>query len=237
MKVYSYLVYVNAKYRQPPDGACAQFVSALKGHKEIRGSITIKSLGAIHQLVSANQLESFGFFARWAHACIDMYVSTPHVTLVPIPSKKNISGSPKGLHYSTAALMASHLAVSLGRAASIADVIRWTKELKSAKDGGPREPEKLYKHLSLEGSPPVDLDQTTIILIDDVITKGGHMKACRYLLEKEWGCEVEMGLCGAQTTMQIQRDELFNKNRYWLTKSLDLEDWKPIEDTDNDIPF
>jgi adenine/guanine phosphoribosyltransferase-like PRPP-binding protein len=60
-------------------------------------------------------------------------------------------------------------------------------------EGGSREAQDLYEHLMVTGTVPAG----RLLLVDDVLTGGGHMAAVAYVLKRA-GVQVEHGLCAAK---------------------------------------
>lgn len=99
----------------------------------------------------------------------------------------------------------------------VVDCLRWKKDLGSAsKEGGPRDPETLYKNLApIEGLRK----ESRVVLVDDVMTSGGHLRACAAKL-RQAGATVVIALCGSRTTYSQ------DKNAF-TTFEGDLEDYEP----------
>jgi hypothetical protein len=78
-----------------------------------------------------------------------------------------------------------------------ASLLRWDQPMPSASsEGGSREPELLYPHLRLV--QPVLVGQNYVI-IDDVCTGGGHLRACAAKIRHAGGT-VQWAICSARTT-------------------------------------
>lgn len=69
--------------------------------------------------------------------------------------------------------------------------------------GGTRNPEVLLKNLAVTGR----VRGATVVLVDDVLTSGGHLQACSALL-RQHGAEVEMAFCAGRAD-DTQPDDLF----------------------------
>ena len=79
--------------------------------------------------------------------------------------------------------------------ATLWDGLRFKKSLTKSRAGGPRDIETLYRNLEVIAAIPTDAQ---IILIDDVCTGGGHLKAAaRKIIEG--GGECNFSICIART--------------------------------------
>jgi predicted amidophosphoribosyltransferase len=72
--------------------------------------------------------------------------------------------------------------------------LHWHKQLPKSAEGGPRDFDTLFANLRIK----TDLPKGNLILVDDVATSGGHLKACAAGL-RHFGGDVEHALCAAQT--------------------------------------
>ncbi len=116
------------------------------------------------------------------------------LVIVPVPDSGSTVRS--GTRPKTVRL-AKALCEEIGRDARVVDCLRWKKDLGSAsKEGGPRDPETLFKNFaSVEGLPR----GCRVVLVDDVMTSGGHLQACAAKL-RQAGATVLIAICGGRTT-------------------------------------
>jgi hypothetical protein len=108
-------------------------------------------------------------------------------SLVPVPSKDGVVGasSYRSLEMVREALRGTPLA------ALAHDALRWTEALPKAHEGGPRRRAELLMYLKA-----TDVRGRRVILVDDLLSTGGSLLACRDTLETA-GAEVLGALtCG-----------------------------------------
>lgn len=95
------------------------------------------------------------------------------------------------------ARLADAIAKKIGAGVSVHDVLRWNVNLGPARSGGgPRDPQILYDNIvslrsSISWGP-------TVVLVDDVLTAGGHLKACAAFL-RTYGATVDLAVCAGRT--------------------------------------
>jgi|GEM_PF-3505788 len=113
--------------------------------------------------------------------------------LVPVPDSK----ATPGVQDCRTAMLARAIAAKVGPGAVVADVLRWSEPMKSAsKGGGTRAAQELYKKLVLlpHGVP----NEACCVIVDDVITSGGHVQAAAARLRASgWTCEAVF--CAGET--------------------------------------
>ncbi|MGB9069383.1 MAG: hypothetical protein WCC21_12520 [Candidatus Acidiferrales bacterium] len=108
----------------------------------------------------------------------------------------------------------------LRNGSTVVDCLRCKKDLGSAsKDGGPREAEILYGNLvvlkDVIKAALKDVEKgTKVLLVDDVTTSGGHLRACAAKLESE-GIAVDQIVCGGKTVYD-QNNKAFHIYEYKL---------------------
>ena len=79
--------------------------------------------------------------------------------------------------------------------AIVADLLRWSEAMTPAHVGvGTRDPEDLFRRLRLRGPVPPD---RRVVLIDDVMASGGHVRAAAAFLESE-GATIVSAICAAR---------------------------------------
>jgi hypothetical protein len=170
-----------------------KFVDALK-NKELDGSadVLIKGGEPKRRLTSQNAGDAFDWFAEMVVPLLRQELATTRVVLVPIPNcdcTEDVTAS-----------RTSALATAVARRASgvlVSDVLRWRRRLPPARSGqGSRDPVSLYQNLRLRpGWGPLS---RPYVLVDDVVTTGGHLRACAAFLHNH-GAKVERAICAAKS--------------------------------------
>jgi len=87
-------------------------------------------------------------------------------------------------------------ALAPGRA-TVLDVLRWVKPMPTAHQaGGTRDPQELYGRLRL-ALPTLPQDGANVVLVDDVLASGGHLRAAAAFLN-DCGANVIAAVCAGR---------------------------------------
>jgi hypothetical protein len=201
---YTYRSNHNRGWTDPELGVL-RFVRAIKqeplatkpGHDDF-GAVLVNGTGPKRELRQTNASDAFDWFAEMAVKRITQELGTLKVALVPIPD----SACTKGVAAARTRVLADAIA-KRAATAIVADALRWTEPMVPAHSGGPREPSLLYPRLRLPVAwTPLD---RPYVLIDDVATSGGHVRACAARLNTR-GAEVPLAICGAQAEQYFSGD-------------------------------
>ncbi len=149
-------------------------------------------------LMQSNADKAAGWFAEW----LSVRCGAGRFELVPMPSSDTTVTSKTASRVAAICGMAS--ARSGGRL-TVADVLRFDVVMQAARKGGSRDAATLYSHLVVRPGwkPTAGIEY---ILVDDVMTSGGHMSAAMARLG-ERGVTLRCGLCLAKTDGGIQAED------------------------------
>lgn len=181
MKVRFFCAYLtNTELeRRQQDWNAYWFIQALKG-RPVNARVAVPILGQSHVLQSGNAVDVFDWFGRWAAKQIH-----PKGSIVPIPSSSAVQGKQnQTLKLATALQKHSPTLV-------VDDCLRWQVPQQPSHQGGPRDSITLRKNLVLTHPPRFEP-----IIVDDMLTSGGHMKAAMHALRES---KPRCGLCGGRT--------------------------------------
>ena len=181
------------------DHNASKFVKAVKGD-ELNGYAYVPVAGEQRRLSNSNRDEVYGWWAVWAADQIQSCCSEGGILLVPVPGHADTVG--KAATTGAPARLAEALAAALRERAGVYDVLRWDQVMVPArKRKGPRDAEVLLSHLRLDGEVP----GRPVVLVDDVCTTRGHLRACATALA-ERGVEVVLAMCAGRTTWEQTAD-------------------------------
>jgi hypothetical protein len=184
------------------DWSACWFIKALK-HKPINGYAHVPlphdRRAFLDRTTSANAPT---WFAEIAAARIDWSHVGP-VAFVPIPDSCcgiDEPAVPRTLRMATA------LVIRLGDNTSTADILRWTAAMPSShRAGGTRDPSVLYNRLTLISGVP---QEKQLMLVDDVLASGGHLRAAAAFLQDHGG-HVVGAICGGRADNEVLDEDAF----------------------------
>jgi hypothetical protein len=169
------------------------FVQALK-KRDLEGTarVLVKAGEAERRLAARNATDAFDWFAEMVVPLLREELATTRVVLVPVPD----CGCTEDVIESRTSALALAVARRAGSVV-VADVLRWRRRMAPARSGqGPRDPVSIYQNLRLRpGWGPVSWPY---VLVDDVVTSGGHLRACAAFLHNH-GARVERAICAARS--------------------------------------
>lgn len=216
-----YLCNVSIPWRKGARGDhdAHDWIQALKG-KHFNGYAQVPVCGRLHRLTDENGSDAIQWFGEMAVAYLGAKKITGPFVIIPVPNSSSlVDSTAKPRTRKLAKAVADHLPDD---DAVVLDCLRFKQHQCSASsEGGPREAEKIYKNLvvlrdeineflgDLE-----DGEMYHVLLVDDVTTSGGHLRACAARLKKA-GLEVDSVICGGKTVydqvnapFDIREDEL-----------------------------
>jgi hypothetical protein len=116
-------------------------------------------------------------------------------SIVPIPDASCALSSPRPPR--TCAIADALVdALDPGKA-TVLDVLRWVRPMPTAHQaGGTRDPQELYGRLRLT-LPRLPHDNANVVLVDDVLASGGHLRAADAFLS-DCGANVIVAVCAGR---------------------------------------
>jgi predicted amidophosphoribosyltransferase len=162
------------------------FIDAIKD-RDISGYSNVPLRGKWHRFDNTNRQDVIGWFAAMVP---DYFTANPVdglIVLVPVPGSKidvRSAGTPR------TAQLAEAIAAAMDAPVAVADVLRQKAPIPSAnEEGGTRDEAELLENLVLMDA----VKELPVVLVDDVLTSGGHLKACAAML-REAGADVLMAV-------------------------------------------
>ena len=201
LRVYcfcTYLTDIGGAWRGQ-DYDAHDFIHALKG-REFNGYAQIPVSGKSKRLDNTNLDKAIDWFGVMVADYLEEKGIQNPASLVPVPNSDSVvnAGSPR------TACLARAIAKRLTSDTQVADVLRFERKVPSAnQQGGTRDPEELYKRLVVTG----DISGSPCVLVDDVLTSGGHLRACAARLRRA-GAKVSMAFCAGRASGE-QPDDPF----------------------------
>jgi hypothetical protein len=184
LEVVSFCAYcTQGPYQHQDTFHASKFVKAIKGDP-LNGwaEIPVPIGGGRRELRQSNGGEAFEWFAEMA----DDVLPEARVALVPVPSSKAVSEDEAR---SSAPFRLSR-AIGDRRALPVEVRLLLRRPTRSARSGGPRDAPTLYSNLAVLQSPY----ELPIVLVDDVCTGGGHLRAAEAAIRSTGG-SVLMAIC------------------------------------------
>lgn len=209
--------------RSDSEWGAYKWVRAMK-EMEFKGHGFVPVRGEYKQISHANTGEAARWFGmRGADLIAGTNIGKDRkLWLVPIPCSKAVVGQPTANPYAPLFLaqeLETELALIGYPNASAVEVLRWSEPMASSRtSGGTRDPIALFPKLVAIKKIP---DDAIVVLIDDVVTKGGHLQACAARLRHSGaGAGIWMALCAAKTTHE-------SSEKAFEVERMDLDDYTP----------
>ena len=159
--------------RKPPFWEAYMFCLAVKSGEFHRDFYIERAAGRLN--INRNNFRLVRpTFGAWVAKKLPT-VSKKPLLVVPVPSKDAL---PNADTYRSLRL-AQEALKGTAYEASVFDGLRWTNELQQAHEGGTRRRADLFPLLQTKG----DVKRKQVVLIDDLVTTGGSLLACKDRLE------------------------------------------------------
>jgi predicted amidophosphoribosyltransferase len=173
-----------------------KWVQALKGRKLNKYALVLVR-GVKRRLSTENLPEAAKWFGTYVSDYLNSTGRNGPFLVVPVPDSRCVADSTTRPRTRK---LAKAICDALKDGSVVLDCLRWKKNLGSAsEDGGPREVGILYRNLVVIGDIAKEADKDLgVLLVDDVMTSGGHLRACAAKL-KSTKLNVEIVMCGGKT--------------------------------------
>ena len=186
----SYLTAVDGVSWRTADYDARNFVHAIKDH-DIATFACVRRGTEWREFDNWNRQEVVFWFADMVAEHFARHPLAHPFILVPVP------GSQADLRFdgsSRMAAVARAIAGQLPAAYGVQDVLRWESPMLPATAwGGRRDAAFLYERLRITSR----LNGERVVLVDDVVTTGGHLRACAARLRSQ-GAEPLLGICAGR---------------------------------------
>lgn len=201
--VHSYCAYYTRPREAPPQHQdtyhAIKFIKAIKRY-DFSGYAWIPAGGRARRLDESTKHLACDWFGEVAALGLWLPPGAP-VVLVPIPS--SVATNPGMVLDSAPCRLATAIA-QRRQGVYVEPLLWWLEPMQSARSGGSRDGRFLASHLMVGQSSH---DGAVAVLIDDVITSGGHMQAAEYVLRGS-GLEVLYGVCAGRRTL-VEEEQSF----------------------------
>jgi predicted amidophosphoribosyltransferase len=173
----TYLTSVEGALWRPRDYDAHDFIQAIKG-RPVNGFAQIPVRNVVRRLADENRDRALVWFGQMVADAALRYGLAMPMALVPIP---NSDCAVDLRHVPRTVALADALGVELRKLTTgdvvVVDVLRWSEPLVAAHAGGPRDARYLFDRCRVTGDHSL-LQHRRIALVDDVLTSGGHLRAC-----------------------------------------------------------
>jgi hypothetical protein len=197
-------VFCTAQYLTRPaaemrgsDYNATHVVKAVKGLVLNANAYTWVTIGGRNvKIVEANKDRAMDWFAEWVALRINALGSHRKI-IIPIPSSKSTLQSPPTFR---TAVIAQKIAALCTNTLPFPSLRFEAERPNSRKEGGSRSTATLYQALQLSAKLPAG----QLILLDDVLTGGGHLRAAAWKVEDAGGKVEQAFCCGRSLETQVE---------------------------------
>jgi hypothetical protein len=192
---YTYISDVSSFIGRHEDMCAAQYKAAIKG-EPFNGYAPLPrpdNPSSYWRLTTENADEALTHFGPLAAAALVEHGIDGPALLVPMPCSRCIRNSelqPRTVR----------LAEELARAApsfTVSDCVRMIVETLSTRSGGSRDPAAIFRNLTWKRGAVIPAGR--VVVVDDVLTSGGHLRALAAFLEAS-GATVIGAICAVRAS-------------------------------------
>ena len=217
MKVIALGTYVaDASWRENNESAwvTARLVSAVKRRK-YNSSVSVR-IGAEERLLQPDRPADADTMVAELLAPIvrPMRTSANFLCITPVPGSAQVSWDDRD---AAPYRIAKALSAQLGFGYPLRDILRMREPVQKATDGGTRDPVELFRKMQVRNQ---QLPSCTCILVDDVMTSGGHLRAAAARLRAA-DASVAAAVCVAITESCV--GDCFEQRAVELPDDLELQ--------------
>ena len=198
--VYSgYASYEGAYTWGDDEHVAHKFIQILKGEAANGYAWLPQPAGGKVKISTAAPQGAFNVWGTWAAGKVgELYPDG--ALLVPIPSASCLAIGQDAKGIALAAAVAAQC-----KGCQAVDALHWVEQFVKASKGGPRDPQTLFENVRVLTS----LAKRPVVLVDDVVTGGGHAIACAQALR--WaGHEVAHVVAAAHTVKAPPPNGMFS---------------------------
>ncbi|WP_156347859.1 phosphoribosyltransferase [Sphingomonas sp. Leaf231] len=181
-----------------PEHVAHKFIQILKGEQANGHAWLPRPSGGTVKISTALATNAFDVWGRWA-ASVLTGIYPDGASLVPIPSASCVAVGTDAKGRALAEAIVIHAPKF-----QAVDALHWIEEWPKARNGGPRDPDVLVENVKIGR----DLPKRPVVLVDDVITGGGHAVACARTLRSA-GYEVDHVIAAARTVKSPPASGMF----------------------------
>lgn len=189
----AYATYPNERIEwRRADYDLNKLVKSLKG-EHVKGFANLYDADKVLRYISnADRQPALDYFAAWAAKRLRL-LDAGRVALVPVPCSRCTSYRDGSAPYD----MAITTRQRIGRQVKVVRLLRFEEARTPSHKGGTRDAVVLERALKVLKDRP-DMSGSRVVLLDDVMTTGSHIRACAAKL-RSFDIEVDIAIVGART--------------------------------------
>ncbi|MEE2809406.1 MAG: hypothetical protein VX412_01350 [Pseudomonadota bacterium] len=181
------------------DYTSLSIAKAVKGRDPGGVEKALRLGGKVYRFGPGSPEGAVSLWTAWATRLISEAMDPPDGQLVIVPVPNSQATIANDDDFRTWEL-ARRIADEFGDNVTAHDELRWLEAMPKASEGGPRQAHELFPKLRCDLKVSADADR---ILIDDILTTGGHLQACAAKV-RATGSSIEAALvCGRTKHVQV----------------------------------